>query len=173
MSHRRTGSFIQALIRSRPSGVKWTPLKGNSGPRGRRAATSHTVVPLGPWSNLADAAALDPAFASNLAGIHAMGGTIDAPGNVDYEGTTPAEVEAWRRCRSVEVDTGALSDDELAAIAAACRNLAAADDIMPGVRVFAAALADQVDQVTAEVVAALVTHAEVPRETVEAHRESA
>jgi inosine-uridine nucleoside N-ribohydrolase len=54
-----------------------------------------TLVPLGPWTNLADAAALDPAFAGNLAGIHAMGGTIDAPGNVDYEGTTPADMTEW------------------------------------------------------------------------------
>ena len=37
-----------------------------------------TLVPLGPWTNLADAADLDPAFATNLAGIHTMGGTIDS-----------------------------------------------------------------------------------------------
>ncbi len=41
-----------------------------------------TLVTLGPLSNVADAAALDPAFASHLAGIHAMAGTIDAPGNI-------------------------------------------------------------------------------------------
>ena len=59
------------------------------------AATPLTLVPLGPWTNLADAAALDPAFAGSLAGIHAMGGAIDVPGNIDTDGTTPADGVEW------------------------------------------------------------------------------
>ena len=40
------------------------------------------VVALGPWTNLADTLAADPALADRISGIHAMGGTLDAPGNV-------------------------------------------------------------------------------------------
>ena len=54
-----------------------------------------TLVTLGPLSNVADAASLDPAFASRLAGIHAMAGTIDAPGNISYGDTTPADGVEW------------------------------------------------------------------------------
>jgi inosine-uridine nucleoside N-ribohydrolase len=54
-----------------------------------------TIVPLGPWTNLADAAVLDPAFAGNLAGIHAMGGAIDVPGNISADDTTPADGVEW------------------------------------------------------------------------------
>ena len=54
-----------------------------------------TVVALGPWTNLADALAADPAFTANLAGIHAMGGTIDAPGNIDTETTSPSDRVEW------------------------------------------------------------------------------
>ena len=59
------------------------------------AGTPLTLVPLGPWTNLADAAALDPAFAGNIAGIHAMGGAIDAPGNIEVGGTTPRDGVEW------------------------------------------------------------------------------
>ena len=54
-----------------------------------------TLLTLGPLSNVADAAALDPAFASHLAGIHAMAGTIDAPGNISYGDTSPADGVEW------------------------------------------------------------------------------
>ena len=54
-----------------------------------------TLVTLGPLSNVADAAALDPAFASRLAGIHAMAGTIDAPGNIDLGDTAPSDGVEW------------------------------------------------------------------------------
>jgi hypothetical protein len=46
-------------------------------------------------TNVADAAALDPSFASRVAGIHAMAGTIDAPGNIDDGTTTPADGVEW------------------------------------------------------------------------------
>ena len=57
--------------------------------------TPLTLVPLGPWTNLADAAALDPRFAGNLAGIHAMGGAIDVPGNISAGDTTPTDGVEW------------------------------------------------------------------------------
>ncbi len=61
----------------------------------KAAGTPITVVDLGPWTNLADALAADPAFTSNLAGIHAMGGTIDAPGNIDIDTTSPSDKVEW------------------------------------------------------------------------------
>jgi len=41
-----------------------------------------TIVALGPWSNIADAVAAHPELVGRLAGIHAMAGAIDVPGNV-------------------------------------------------------------------------------------------
>ena len=61
----------------------------------RDATEPLTLVTLGPLTNVADAAALDPAFASRLAGIHSMAGTIDDPGNIDYGGTTAADGVEW------------------------------------------------------------------------------
>ena len=46
-------------------------------------------------SNVADAAELDPTFASHLAGIHAMAGTIDAPGNISSGETSPSDGVEW------------------------------------------------------------------------------
>lgn len=58
--------------------------------------TPITLLTLGPLSNVADAEELDPtAFARRLAGIHAMAGTIDAPGNIDYSGTAPSDGVEW------------------------------------------------------------------------------
>ncbi len=54
-----------------------------------------TLVTLGPLSNVADAAALDPAFASRVAAIHAMAGTIDDPGNIDLGDTKPSDGVEW------------------------------------------------------------------------------
>ena len=54
-----------------------------------------TLVTLGPLSNVADAAKLDPAFASRVAGIHAMAGTIDAPGNIELGDTKPSDRVEW------------------------------------------------------------------------------
>jgi inosine-uridine nucleoside N-ribohydrolase len=42
-----------------------------------------TIVAIGPWTNLADAFAADPALSSSITGIHAMGGTFDGNGNLD------------------------------------------------------------------------------------------
>ena len=41
-----------------------------------------TIVALGPWSNIADAFAAHPELPARLAGIHAMAGAIDVPGNI-------------------------------------------------------------------------------------------
>jgi pyrimidine-specific ribonucleoside hydrolase len=41
-----------------------------------------TIVALGPWSNIADAFAAHPELPGQLAGIHAMAGAIDVPGNI-------------------------------------------------------------------------------------------
>lgn len=48
--------------------------------------TPPLVVALGPLTNLEDAFAADPGLPGRLAGIHAMLGTIDAPGNVYVDG---------------------------------------------------------------------------------------
>ena len=53
-----------------------------------------TIVALGPWTNIADALAADPTLASRIA-IHAMAGTVDAPGNIDYGGTSPQDGVEW------------------------------------------------------------------------------
>jgi inosine-uridine nucleoside N-ribohydrolase len=45
-----------------------------------------TIVALGPWTNLEDAFAADPSIVNRVAGIHAMAGSVDAPGNVFVEG---------------------------------------------------------------------------------------
>jgi inosine-uridine nucleoside N-ribohydrolase len=65
-----------------------------------------TLLTVGPFSNVADAARLDPAFASRLAGIHAMAGTIDAPGNVEYGETSAADGVEW----NVGADPDALAE---------------------------------------------------------------
>ena len=44
--------------------------------------TPPLIVALGPWTNLAEAFAADTTLPGRLAGIHAMGGTLDARGNV-------------------------------------------------------------------------------------------
>lgn len=54
-----------------------------------------TIVPIGPWTNLADAFATDPTLVAKVAGIHAMAGTVDAPGNVEVDGMTPADGVEW------------------------------------------------------------------------------
>ncbi len=54
-----------------------------------------TVVALGPWTNLEDAVAADPTFADRIAGIHAMAGAVDVPGNVIVEGVTADDGLEW------------------------------------------------------------------------------
>ena len=54
-----------------------------------------TIVVLGPWTNLADAFAADPSLVSKIAGIHAMAGAIDVPGNIEFDGVTAADGVEW------------------------------------------------------------------------------
>jgi inosine-uridine nucleoside N-ribohydrolase len=63
-----------------------------------------TIVALGPWTNIADAFRADPALVDQLAGIHAMAGAIDVPGNITYGDTTPEHGVEW----NVGVDPGAV-----------------------------------------------------------------
>jgi pyrimidine-specific ribonucleoside hydrolase len=54
-----------------------------------------TVVTLGPLTNLEDAFAADPTLPDRIAGIHAMLGTVDAPGNVTIDDVTEADPYEW------------------------------------------------------------------------------
>ena len=54
-----------------------------------------TIIALGPWTNLEDAFAADLTLADRVAGIHAMMGTIEAPGNVYLEGVGPDALVEW------------------------------------------------------------------------------
>ena len=51
------------------------------------------IVALGPLTNLEDAFAADPTLPDRIAGIHAMLGTVEAPGNVYIDGLSGGGVE--------------------------------------------------------------------------------
>lgn len=57
----------------------------------RDAGAPVTIVALGPWTNLEDLFAADPNVAGSIERIHAMGGTVDAGGNVYHDDGTPIE----------------------------------------------------------------------------------
>jgi inosine-uridine nucleoside N-ribohydrolase len=54
-----------------------------------------TIVALGPWTNVEDAFAADPSLIGRVAGIHAMAGSVDAPGNVFVEGFDADDHLEW------------------------------------------------------------------------------
>lgn len=54
-----------------------------------------TIVALGPWTNLEDLVTVDPSVADRIAGIHAMGGAIDVPGNVIVGDVTADDGLEW------------------------------------------------------------------------------
>ena len=54
-----------------------------------------TIVTLGPLTNLEDAFAADDTLADRLAGVHAMLGTLEAPGNVFVNGMTADDPLEW------------------------------------------------------------------------------
>ena len=54
-----------------------------------------TVVTLGPLTNLEDAFAADSTLADRIAGIHAMLGSVDAPGNVLIDGLDETDRLEW------------------------------------------------------------------------------
>jgi pyrimidine-specific ribonucleoside hydrolase len=61
----------------------------------RSALAPVTILELGPWTNLGDAFRDDPSLTSRVERIHAMGGTIDHPGNAYRDGAPwDAPVEA-------------------------------------------------------------------------------
>jgi inosine-uridine nucleoside N-ribohydrolase len=53
------------------------------------------LVPLGPWTTLADAFTADPSLAGRIAGIHAMAGAIDVPGNIAVDEVTFEHGVEW------------------------------------------------------------------------------
>ena len=67
--------------------------------------TPPTIVALGPWTNLEDAFAADRTLPDRIAGIHAMLGTLEAPGNVwldGFDGDDPFEWNAFADPSAVE-----------------------------------------------------------------------
>ena len=64
-----------------------------------------TLVPLGPWTNLADLVQAHPDVLEHVAGIHAMAGAIDAPGNIAFEEVMPEHGVEW----NVGVDPDAVA----------------------------------------------------------------
>ncbi len=54
-----------------------------------------TIVTLGPLTNLEDAFAADQTLPDRVALIHAMLGTVDAPGNVSVDGRSPDDPLEW------------------------------------------------------------------------------
>ncbi len=85
-------------------GVELPPLKGSTAAGDApelivetlaASDTPITLVPLGTWTNVADAFAADPAIVDRVARIHAMGGAIDVPGNIDYDGVKPEHGVEW------------------------------------------------------------------------------
>jgi inosine-uridine nucleoside N-ribohydrolase len=54
-----------------------------------------TLVPLGPWTNLADLVEQHPDALEKIAGIHAMAAAIDAPGNIAVDDVKPEHGVEW------------------------------------------------------------------------------
>lgn len=64
-----------------------------------------TIIALGPWTNLEDAFTADPTLPDRIAGIHAMLGTVTAPGNVyvdGFDGDDPLEWNAFADPSAIE-----------------------------------------------------------------------
>jgi inosine-uridine nucleoside N-ribohydrolase len=61
----------------------------------REALAPITIVALGPWTNIAAAAAADPALLAGVKGIHAMAASVDAPGNVFVNDLTADDRLEW------------------------------------------------------------------------------
>jgi pyrimidine-specific ribonucleoside hydrolase len=70
-----------------------------------------TIVALGPWTNLEDAFAADPSLADRVWEIHAMLGTIEAPGNVTIDGHTPDEPLEWNAFADPSAVSSVLATD--------------------------------------------------------------
>jgi inosine-uridine nucleoside N-ribohydrolase len=70
-----------------------------------------TIVALGPLTNLEDAFAADETLADRLAGVHAMLGTIDAPGNVYVNGLDGADPLEWNAYADPSAVSAVLDSD--------------------------------------------------------------
>jgi len=84
-----------------------------------------TIVALGPWTNLEDALAADPGLATRIRGIHAMAGTVDAPGNVIIDGITADDRLEW----NIAADPSAVAAVMATAIPISIVPLDATDDV--------------------------------------------
>ncbi len=81
-------------------GITFTPAPGTSAGGDAVSVIAEAVAgspspplifALGPWTNLKDALEADPGLVDRIAGIYAMGGTLDAKGNIWADGA-PLEV---------------------------------------------------------------------------------
>ncbi len=70
-----------------------------------------TLVTLGPLTNLEDALAADETLADRLAGVHAMLGTIDAPGNVFVNGLDGKDPLEWNAYADPSAVSAVLASD--------------------------------------------------------------
>ena len=75
------------------------------------SSSAPTVVALGPWTNLEDAFTADTTLADRLAAVHAMLGSIRAPGNVTIDGHTPADQLEWNAFADPSAVTKVLDTD--------------------------------------------------------------
>jgi inosine-uridine nucleoside N-ribohydrolase len=84
-----------------------------------------TIIALGPWTNIAAAATADSTLAGRVAGIHAMAGSVDSPGNVFVDGLTAEDRLEW----NVAADPSAFAEVFDLGIPLALVPLDATDDV--------------------------------------------
>ena len=70
-----------------------------------------TIVALGPLTDLEDAFAADDTLADRLAGVHAMLGTVEAPGNVMVNGMTADDPLEWNAYADPSAVSAVLASD--------------------------------------------------------------
>jgi inosine-uridine nucleoside N-ribohydrolase len=84
-----------------------------------------TIVALGPWTTVQDLFAARPDLVDRVAGIHAMAGAIDVPGNMETGAIRPADGVEW----NVGADPDAYADVLGLDIPVALVPLDATDDV--------------------------------------------
>ncbi len=84
-----------------------------------------TIVALGPWTTLQDLFAAHPATLAKVAGIHAMAGAVDVPGNMEVAGIAPADGIEW----NVGADPDSVADVLSLDVPVAIVPLDATDDV--------------------------------------------
>jgi inosine-uridine nucleoside N-ribohydrolase len=84
-----------------------------------------TIVALGPWTTLQDLFAAHPGTLAKVAGIHAMAGAIDVPGNMDTPTIKPSDRVEW----NVGADPDSFADVLALDIPVALVPLDATDDV--------------------------------------------